>query len=148
MPALQPLFRYNRHWQLARSGGGIERDRSFAGDDMAAGLIGEILRDEEEAPAVWATEALADPAVFAAATEDHASSQNPEIARQLAALVGKQARRPETHAEHLQYHQRLRIEYLHRSRSSGESRYRLGRLEIPNRLGGVGIRLERFRRVV
>jgi hypothetical protein len=52
----------------------------FAGDGMAEGLLGEILRDDEEAPAVKAPEALAGPEAFAAAIADHASSQNPEVA--------------------------------------------------------------------
>jgi hypothetical protein len=59
----------------------------FAGDDMAEDLLGRILRDDEEAPAVKAPEALAGPEAFAAAIADHASSQNPEVARQLAALL-------------------------------------------------------------
>lgn len=63
---------------------------------MAEGLLGGILRDDEEAPAVKAPEALAGPEAFATAIADHASSQNPEVARQLAALLGKQAQLLET----------------------------------------------------
>ena len=55
---------------------------------MAKGLLGGILRDDEEAPAVKAPEAVAGPEAFAAAIPDHASSQNPEVTRQLAALLG------------------------------------------------------------
>ena len=84
----------------------------FAGDDMAEGLLGEILRDDEEAAAVKAPEALAGPEAFAAAIADHASSQNPEVARQLAALLGKQTQLLEIHAEHLKYQHRLRLEHL------------------------------------
>ena len=84
----------------------------FAGDDMAEGLLGGILRDDEEAPAVKAPEALAGPEAFAAAIADHASSQNPEVARQLEALLGKQAQLLEIHAEHLKYQHRLRLEHL------------------------------------
>ena len=72
----------------------------FGGDDMAKGLLGGILRDDEEAPAVKAPEAVAGPEAFAAAIADHASSQNPEVPRQLAALLGKQAQLLEIHAEH------------------------------------------------
>lgn len=79
---------------------------------MAEGLLGGILRDDEEAPAVKAPEALAGPEAFAAAIADHASSQNPEVARQLAALLGKQAQLLENHAEHLKYQHRLRLERL------------------------------------
>lgn len=66
----------------------------LAGDDVAEGLHGGILRD------------------FAAPTHDHASSQNPEVARQLAARLGKQAQRLEIRAVHIKYHHRLRLEYL------------------------------------
>jgi hypothetical protein len=51
----------------------------FAGDELAEGLLGEILHDDEEAPAVKAPEALAGPEAFAAAIADHASSQNPRL---------------------------------------------------------------------
>jgi hypothetical protein len=68
---------------------------------MAERLLGGILCDDKEALAVKPTEALAGPEAFAAATEDQASSKNPEVARLFAALVGKQARRLETHAEQL-----------------------------------------------
>jgi hypothetical protein len=84
----------------------------FAGDDMAEGLLGGILRDDEEAPAVKAPESVAGPEAFAAAIADHASSQNPKVARRLAALLGKQAQLLEIHAKHLKYQHRLRIEYL------------------------------------
>jgi hypothetical protein len=84
----------------------------FAGDDMTEGLLGGLLRDDEEALAVKATEATAGPEAFAAAIADHASSQNPAVARQLAALAGEQAQLLETHAEHLQYPGRLRLECL------------------------------------
>lgn len=83
-----------------------------AGDDMAEGLLGGILRDDEEAPTVKAPEALAGPEAFAAAIADHASSQNPGVARQVAALLGKQAQLLDIHAEHLKYQHRLRLEYL------------------------------------
>jgi hypothetical protein len=65
---------------------------------MAKGLLGGILRDDEEAPAVRAPEAVAGPEAFAAAIADHASSQNPEVPRQLAGLLGKQAQVLEVHA--------------------------------------------------
>jgi MoxR-like ATPase len=84
----------------------------FAGDGMAEDLLGGILRDDEEALAVRATEALAGPETVAAAIADRASSQNLEVARQLAVLLGKQAQLLETHAEHLKYHHPLRLEYL------------------------------------
>jgi hypothetical protein len=84
----------------------------FAGDDMAEGLLGGILRNDEEAPAVTTPEALAGPEAFAAAIADHASSQNPEVARRLAALLGKQAQLLEIHAERLKYQHRLRLEHL------------------------------------
>ena len=84
----------------------------FSGDDMGKGLLGGILRDDEEAPAVKAPEAVAGPEAFAAAIADHASSQNPEVPGQLAALLGKQAQLLEIHAEHLKYQHRLRLEYL------------------------------------
>ena len=79
---------------------------------MAEGLLGGILRDDEETPAAKAPEALAGLGAFAAAIADHASSQNLEVARQLAVRLGKQAPLLETHAEHLKYHHRLRLEYL------------------------------------
>jgi hypothetical protein len=79
---------------------------------MAKGLLGGILRDDEEAPAVRAPESVAGPEAFAAAIADHASSQNPEVPRQLAALLGKQAQVLEVHAEHLKYQHQLRLEYL------------------------------------
>ena len=85
----------------------------FAGDDMAEGLLGGLLRDDEETLAVKAAEALAGPEAFAAAIAGHASSQNPEVARQLAALLGKQAQLLETHAEHLTCQHRLRLEYIY-----------------------------------
>jgi hypothetical protein len=85
----------------------------FAGDDMAEGLLGGILRDEEEEePAVEAPEALAGPEAFAAAIAHHASIQNPEVARQLAALLGKQAQLLEIQTEHLKDQHRLRLQYL------------------------------------
>jgi hypothetical protein len=83
----------------------------FAGDDMAEGLLDGILRDDEEALAVKAPEALAGHEAFAAVIADHASSKNPEVARQLAALLGKRAQLLEMHAEHVKYQHRLRLEY-------------------------------------
>ena len=64
----------------------------FAGDNVAEGLHGGILRD------------------FAAAIADHASSQNSEAARQIATRLGKRAQRLEIRVEHLKYHDLLRLE--------------------------------------
>jgi hypothetical protein len=61
-----------RWWNRAQS--------MFAGDDVPEGLRGGILRDDEEAPAAKAPEALAGPEAIAAAIAHHASSQNPEVA--------------------------------------------------------------------
>lgn len=79
---------------------------------MAEGLRSGILRDDDEAPAVKAPEALVAPAAFAAAIAGHASSPNPEVAREIAAFPGKQAQLLEIHTEHLKYQHRLRLECL------------------------------------
>jgi hypothetical protein len=84
----------------------------FAGDDMAEGLLCGILRDEEGEPAIKAPEALTVPEAFAAAIADHASIKIPEVARQLAAPLSRQAQHLEIQAEHLRYQHRVWVDYL------------------------------------
>jgi hypothetical protein len=79
---------------------------------MAEGLLRGILRDEEGEPAIKAPEALTGPEAFAAAIADHSSIQNPEVGRQLAALLSRQAKLLEIQAEPLKYQRRVRLEYL------------------------------------
>jgi hypothetical protein len=71
----------------------------FAGDHMGEGLHGETLRDVEAALAAKAPEAPVGPEAFTAAIAGHASRQNPEAPRQLAALLGRRALLLETRAE-------------------------------------------------
>jgi hypothetical protein len=84
----------------------------LAGDGMAEGLLGGILRDQEERPAVEAPEApeaLAGAEAFAAAIAHHASIQSPEVARKSAEFFSKQAQLLEIQAEHLKDQRGLRL---------------------------------------
>jgi tetratricopeptide (TPR) repeat protein len=79
---------------------------------MAEGLLGGILGEEDEKPAVEATETVAGADAFAAAIAAIASRQDPGVARRTEEFLGKQARLLDIQAKHLEEEHAARLHYL------------------------------------
>jgi tetratricopeptide (TPR) repeat protein len=79
---------------------------------MAEGVLGEVLGDEDDKAEVEVWRALVGAEAFAAAIAAIASRQDPEVARDTAALLKKQAQLLETQHEHLKQEHEARLHYL------------------------------------
>jgi tetratricopeptide (TPR) repeat protein len=92
---------------------------------MTKGILGGILGGEEEKPEDEESEATAGADPFAAVIAHHASTQNPEVARDASAFLRAQLRHVEVQTKHLEEEHGLRIAHL-RNRLAEELVRRLG----------------------
>jgi tetratricopeptide (TPR) repeat protein len=82
------------------------------GIDMAKGVLGGILGDEDERPEVETPEARPSAEAFAAAVAAIASRQDPQVTRDTSTFLNKQSRLLDIQAKHLEDEHAARLHYL------------------------------------
>src|ERR1700693_1532112 len=82
------------------------------GIDMAKGVLGGVLGDENEKPEVETQEARPSAEAFAAAVAAIASRQDPQGARGTSQVLNKQSRLLDIQAKHLEDEHAARLHYL------------------------------------
>jgi tetratricopeptide (TPR) repeat protein len=80
--------------------------------DMAEGMLGGILGEEDQKPEIEASETFAGADAFAAAVAAKLAGSDPEVARDTSAFLKKQAQILETQNQHLKEEHEARLHYL------------------------------------